>query len=570
MIVVDHDSSDNTLSLQAPSRLADVISRIPGVRVNAENGCWQGQATSALMIAIAKDLGKLQGFAPTEAATAFMQSVQDDRRNVETAKSGRVPQLDDRLYDYQHAGVWMLMQGSCLLGDEMGTGKTVMALTAARHLQGATLVVAPNSMKHRWAREAEVWFPEARTFVLHGTAKQKEAIMSEARAAWEAGERILVTVNWESLRTLSWVAGYGSQKRSKNEIEAGPLNELPWEIVIADEAHRAKDPNAKQTRALWAVSYAAEYRWALTGTPVLNTPGDLWAIGRFYDPATYSKARHRWHNRFVAFIETNWGPKDIGLNQARREEFAAWFDMRFIRRTKDEVLDLPPVTHQIRKIEMHSKQKTAYNKMVKDMIVAIDGGVLVATDPLALLTRLSQIASANPVLKDSEVVALDTPSNKVTAVLEILDEMQEDKQLVVFASSRKLIELAASELDRKGIDNVSITGAVDPALRAANVQRFQEGQVRVALVTLGAGSEGINLYAADTAVFMQRSYSYGQSLQAEARIHRIGQEADNVTIIDLVSENTIDEIVLDVLQSKGEMSEQVLRDKAREMLRSPA
>ena len=69
---------------------------------------------------------------------------------------------------------------------------------------------------------------------------------------------------------------------------------------------------------------------------------------------------------------------------------------------------------------------------------------------------------------------------------------------------------------------------------------------------------------------MQRSYSYGQSLQAEARIHRIGQEADNVTIIDLVSENTIDEIVLDVLQSKGEMSEQVLRDKAREMLRSPA
>ena len=148
--------------------------------------------------------------------------------------------------------------------------------------------------------------------------------------------------------------------------------------------------------------------------------------------------------------------------------------------------------------------------------------------------------------------------------------MQDDKQLVVFASSRKLIELAASELDRKGIDNVSITGAVDPALRAANVQRFQEGQVRVALVTLGAGSEGINLYAADTAVFLQRSYSYGQSLQAEARIHRIGQQADNVTIIDLVSENTIDEIVLDVLQSKGEMSEQVLRDRAREILRTSA
>ena len=81
--------------------------------------------------------------------------------------------------------------------------------------------------------------------------------------------------------------------------------------------------------------------------------------------------------------------------------------MRFIRRTKDEVLDLPPVTHQVRKIEMHSKQKTAYNKMVKDMIVAIGDGVL-ATDPLALLTRLSQIASATPVVEGSEVIALDT------------------------------------------------------------------------------------------------------------------------------------------------------------------
>ena len=254
------------------------------------------------------------------------------------------------------------------------------------------------------------------------------------------------------------------------------------------------------------------------------------------------------------------------MNKARESEFQAWFDLSFIRRTKDEVLDLPPVTRQVRTIELHKDQKAAYNRMVKDMIVAIGDGILVATDPLALLTRLSQIASATPVVDDGEVIALNTPSNKITAVMEILDEMDEDKQLVVFAASRKLIELCGSELDRKGISSVQITGSVDPALRAANVQRFQQGGARVALVTLGAGSEGINLYAADTAVFMQRSYSYGQSLQAEARIHRIGQEAEHVTIIDLVSEGTIDETVIDVLQSKGEMSEEVLRDAARQLL----
>jgi len=304
---------------------------------------------------------------------------------------------------------------------------------------------------------------------------------------------------------------------------------------------------------------------------VLNTPGDLWAIGRFYDPATYGDSRHKWHNQYVAYIETNWGPKDIGLRQDRKDLFEAWFDMNFVRRTKDEVLDLPPITYQTRTVEMHQKQRTAYNKMVNDLIVAIDDGVLVATDPLALLIRLSQIASATPVVSpEGEVLALDTPSNKIPALFEVLDELGEDKPVAVFAQSRKLVELAASELERKGISTAMVTGAVDPALREANVKRFERGDARVALVTLGAGSEGINFFAADTAVFLQRSYSFGQSLQAEARVHRIGQEAEHVTIIDLVSEGTVDEAVIAALQSKGEMSEQVLRDQARSLMRSKA
>jgi SNF2 family DNA or RNA helicase len=338
-------------------------------------------------------------------------------------------------------------------------------------------------------------------------------------------------------------------------------------VVIADEAHRAKDSKSKQTRALWAVAHGAGYRWALTGTPTLNTPGDLWAIGRFYDPDTYGDSRHKWHNRFVDYIETQWGPKDIGLRKDRRPEFNAWFDMTFIRRTKDEVLDLPELTYQTRELELTSKQKSAYNRMVDDMIVAVEGGVLLATDPLALLTRLSQIASATPVVDELDVVGLDLPSNKVAALLEILDEMDDDRQLVVFAQSRKLIELAEGELLRKGIGTVSITGRVKAEQRDMNVSTFQSGGARVALCTLGAGSEGINLYAADTAVFLQRSYAYGMNQQAESRIHRNGQTADKVTIIDLVSKGTLDEDVIAVLHSKAGMAEEVLRDQARQLLK---
>jgi SNF2 family DNA or RNA helicase len=546
--------------------MADVIARIPGLSAERGSDDWVGRVTPALMYAIATDLAPIEGFEASQEILETMWQMKHQRNEIDEGKR-TAPGYDDRLYGYQHAGVHMLLRGGCLLGDEMGTGKTVMALTAARQAGGAVLVVAPNSMKHRWAREAAVWYPEAVTYVLEGTAKQKQNIMDLAAEDWQQGLPVIVTVNWESIRTLSRLAPYGSTKRTDKEQEAGMLNDcISWNVVIADEAHRAKDPKSKQTRALWALGHNVRHCWALTGTPVLNTPGDLWSIGRFYDPPTYTTSRHKWHNRYVDYIETQWGPKDIGLRKDRRDEFNAWFDQTFIRRTKDEVLDLPELQYQTRELDLTSKQHAAYNRMVSDMIVAVEGGVLLATDPLALLTRLSQIASATPVVDELDVVGLSLPSNKVAALLEILDEMDEGRQVAVFAQSRKLIELAEGELNRKGISNVSITGRVTAGQRDANVTSFQDGGARVALCTLGAGSEGINLYAADTAVFLQRSYAFGQNQQAESRIHRNGQTADKVTIIDLVSKDTLDEDVISALLFKGEMSEQVLRDQARQLL----
>ncbi len=539
---------------------------MPGFR--AQGDTWSGPANFTNLVALAKDLSGLDGWTPDEAVTDLLRYNLQCAARVEHFKAEpTAPVYDERLFDYQNLGVWMLLQGGCLLGDDMGTGKTVMGLTAARQVGGNTLVVAPNSMKHTWAREAETWYPEAEAIVIHGTAKQREAQFSRAQEIVFDGIPLVVCVNWEALRTLTRLAPYGSIKLTDKDRAEGPLNRIEWLTVIADEAHRAKDAKSKQTRALWHVSKGAWYRWGLTGTPMLQSPGDLWSIGRFYDPDSYGTSRHRWHNRFVEFIDTQWGPKDIGLSVTREAEFLKTFDARWLRRLKREVNDLPSVTHQTRELEMHAKQKAAYNKMVKDMIAAIEGGILVATDPLALLTRLSQIASALPVIdSDGNVVALDTPSNKVSALLDfVADELPADESLVVASASRKLIELAGAELTRKGHEVAYITGTIDAAQRDVNVQRFQEGEVRIILCTMGAGSEGITLTRANTMVVLQRGYAYGQSKQMDARIDRIGQTSP-VTIIDFVSQGTVDENVLDVLHSKEEMAEEVLRDKARQIL----
>ena len=541
----------DTLHVAAPARVASRIGNIPGLRAARGTGEWTAPMSMALAFQLGNDFpGQLT---VDHTVNEWVDRALAPHAPVDTTES---------LYDYQHSAVrGMLDRKGFLLGDEMGTGKTVMALEAMRHA-GKTynLVVCPNSMKYRWAEEAATWFPGANVIVLDGSTKNKIAQLSPRPVT-----QTLVIVNWESLRHLTRLAGYGSVPRTPAEQEAKILNTFPWGVVVADEAHRAKDPKAKQTRALWAVSQGATYRWALTGTPVLNTPSDIWSIGKFYDPESYGPSKHAWCNRYVAFEETRWGRNDIGLRSDRKDELHAWFDLNFTRRTKDEVLDLPDITYQRRELDMTPPQRKAYKDFLDRMMSQIDEGIVVADNPLTQILRLQQAASAKLTLDSQDRVQLDTPSCKVTAVLELVDEMG-GKPLVVFAQSKKLINLVDAALSKKGIDFIRVTGDETGIERAENVTRFQNGGVPVALCTLSAGGEGINLFAADTLVFMQRSYAYGQNKQAEARVHRNGQ-TNHVTIIDLVSRGTIDEEVIEVLASKGEMAEQILRDRMRARLR---
>jgi SNF2 family DNA or RNA helicase len=367
------------------------------------------------------------------------------------------------------------------------------------------------------------------------------------------------------------LAGYGSISLSNEERTDKDFNLRAIHYVIADEAHRSKDPHAKQSRALWAVSAKSRYRWALTGTPVANSPLDLWALLHFMDPAIWS-SKQDFQDRYVFGIETNWGYEPVGWNQANKAELFRFVDLYLLRRSKEEVLpQLPEKTYERRLIEMHPKQAKAYKSMKKEMMANIDGELLTAGRNLEKLIRLSQIASAMPVIEQyqdehdqtrTKVVALEDPSNKVSTLMDILAEGGSES-VVVFAASKKLINLAEQALLKKGITYVRITGDESAEIRSIGVQQFQEGLVRVALCTFGAGSEGITLTRAATAVFLQRPWSLVQSRQAEDRIHRIGQDAEKVLIIDLVSQGTIDVGVHDALVLKGETLESVVRDAER-------
>lgn len=482
---------------------------------------------------------------------------------------------EHQLYPYQRAGTaFMGRAGVSLLADDMGLGKGPQAISTVRLLADAgldpypALIVTTNSMKFKMGEEARKWCPGASVSVVDGSAdKRRKALMPGHH---------FYCINWDTLRSHSRLTGYGSVSLTAAEKTEKELNVIPFRTIIADEAHKAKDPKAKQTRALWYLAKKAEYRIALTGTPIANRQLDLWAILHFLDPVVWS-SRSDFQDRYVSGYTADWGFVPTGWQQQSKAELFRFVDRYMLRRTKEEVLpDLPAKTYEKRVLPLTTKQASLYKSMKKELMSEVDGEFLFSGDSLTKAGRLHQIASAAPVLEKRTVIDKETgeereetfitelgkPSNKIDALLEIIEELG-TKSVVVFALSKKLINLAESELDKHKITSVRVTGDESAEIRALNIQQFQEGLAQVALCTFGAGSEGITLTKADTAVFLQRPWSLVQSRQSEDRIHRIGQVASKVLIIDLVSEGTIDVEVHNTLVSKGETLQSVTRDKER-------
>ncbi len=469
---------------------------------------------------------------------------------VEPAKSLRLaledPALmedEPNLYPFQRSGVQFLTTvKQALIADEMGSGKTVQLIRALdRQDAYPALIICPNTMKFTWQREFAVWAPDVKTIVIDGGAvgrrKQIDQIGNEKE--FQVG-----IINWESLRLHTRLAPFGSIRLSDKEKELKELNGIPWAAVVADEAHRAKEPKSKQTRALWAVSRNAQIRYAATGTPIANQPAELWSIMNFVAPLDFA-AKSKFVDRYCMLSWNTFGGMDIvGIKPEMRDEFAAILDPRMIRRLKSVVLPhLPPKVYVQRDAPMTAKQKKVYKQMTDQMLAELKGGdVVAATNGLVRMTRLSQFASAFAEVDEEGKVKLAEPSNKLTALMEILDEA-EGEQVVVFAESRQLIELAAIKLDKAKISFGEIHGNVPPEVRQLNIDAFQAGDLRVMLVTMGAGGEGITLTAARIAVFLQRSWSlndYSHSMVAGGleEISYVTRETPEISLMILLDTNS--------------------------------
>lgn len=564
---------------------SELIGQVPGIRWHEERRVWRCPVNWTACIQLRGIFGDRLTVGQSLADWSQREHGQRVKPSLELrdlTEFGSTPaSFFGGLFPFQAVGVeWMLTAGSGLLADEMGGGKTIQALTVLESLGAQAfpaLVICPNSVKFNWEREAGIWSPLANTYVVHGSATERRRIIEKA-----AGDPFaLVVINLEATRTLSKLAGYGSQalrrctscggkdpkiKSTGCEAHVKELNRIPWRTVICDEAHRIKDPNAKQTRAVWALGQQTTVarRYALTGTPLANNPSDLWSVMHFVDHVEYP-VKSKFIGRYCLAAYGTYGGMEIkGLHPDTKAEFYKFFDPRFRRMPKALVLQqLPPKQQSTRYVELAPKQLKAYKTFEKEgAVFQPDGSLLIAPNDLELRLRLLQLSSA--ALEDTpDGWRMYDPSPKVDEVLLILEEMG-DRPLAVAAYHKQLINLLAARLDKDKISYGLVTGDQKDFERELAIRDFQAGKLRVLAFTMATGGTGITLTAANTIVRMQRSWSMIDNKQTEDRVHRIGSEIhDSVHVIDIVSRETVEEQQLITLLEKSARLEEIARDREK-------
>jgi SNF2 family DNA or RNA helicase len=582
-VSVDIDAQGEHILISADWRYKELCKSLPGASWSASEQVWRVPLSWTTCLALRSTFRSDLEIKPTLGAWAANQletriTPANNLRELETYEG------DEVLFPHQRAGVAFLATAKrALLADEPGLGKTAQAIRALKELNDRgeevfpILIVCPNTLKNNWAREFARWWPDVTTQVIKGSAVQR-------KKQFEQPAQIFI-INWESLRSHSRLSPYGSisltrcracggqdEKISENrcEVHLRELNNFKFKAVVADEIHRSKDPKSKQSRALWSASGTSEIRFALTGTPIANNVVDLWSILHWISPKDWP-SKTKWIDRMVdVMLNAFGGMMVLGVKPQMQDEFYNSVNPYMRRMLKKVVLpNLPPVLKERRDVEMSTKQKKAYEQMRDLMISELESGdTLAAPSVLTQTIRLLQFASSYATIATNEVTGepravLDAPSCKIDALMDDIENGDfGDDSVAVSAVSKQLINLLSAELTKKKISHGLITGDQDEDERQKAIDDFQSGAIKWILFTAQAGGVGITLTSARRLIMLQRPWSLVDYKQVLDRVHRIGSEIhDSIVITDYVTEGTIEERVIQVLETKADNFEQIVKDK---------
>ena len=419
-----------------------------------------------------------------------------------------------------------------ILADDMGLGKTLQTLAhlllekEQGRLHNPCLVVAPTSLMFNWRQEAAKFAPALKVLVLQGG--QRKALFDSIH------EYDLVLTTYPLL--------------SRDE-QALLANE--YYMLILDEAQIVKNPKSKAARVLR--KFQAQYRLCLTGTPLENHLGELWALFDFLLPGLLG-SESQFKRRYRRPIEEESDTRASECLQARVRPFV-------LRRSKETVVsELPPKSEFIHTVVMGEEQQGLYETIRISMLKKVRDAIAQTGVSQCRILVLDALMKLRQVCCDPRLVSLESANNiqesaKLEALMSMLPVMLEDgRRILLFSQFTSMLSLIELALQKANIKYSKLTGQTKN--REQVVDSFQGGEVSLFLISLKAGGTGLNLTAADTVIHYDPWWNPAAERQATDRAHRIGQDKP-VFVYKFITEGTVEERILKMQEQKQALADEI-------------
>jgi SNF2 family DNA or RNA helicase len=466
-------------------------------------------------------------------------------KNFQGIENSPLPSgLQAQLRDYQQKGLnWLQFlreyHFAGILADDMGLGKTVQTLAhlllekESGRMDKPCLIIAPTSLMSNWRREAERFTPDLTVLILQGAERKQRFEHIE-------GHDLILTT-------------YPLLPRDEEVLLA-----REYHYLILDEAQVIKNPKSQAARIVRRIN--TRHRLCLTGTPMENHLGELWAQFDFLMPGFLGDN--------ALFKKVYRTPIEVHGDAQQRERLSSRLEPFMLRRSKQEVADeLPEKTEIIRSVPLLDKQAALYEsirismeKKVRDAIAekGLGRSHIMILDALLKL-RQTCCDPRTLSLKEAQKVK---QSAKLDLLMEMLPEMlEEGRRILVFSQFTKMLGLIETELKSENITYTKLTGQTRK--RDVAIEQFKSGAADVFLISLKAGGVGLNLTEADTVIIYDPWWNPAVESQAADRAHRIGQNKA-VFVYKLITEDTVEEKILAMQERKRALAESIYQGGKKE------
>jgi len=442
-----------------------------------------------------------------------------------------------------------------ILADEMGLGKTIQTIALLLHLQerkgnqGPHLIVAPKSTLPNWQAEFGRFAPSFRVHLLAGDLGEREAELAALRFDASRGLPTACVTNYEQMHRNEW------------------LLRNPWQLVIVDEGHRLKNPETVLHHKM--VQLSCRMRLLLTGTPLQNNVGELWALLHYLLPELFTCSMD-----FAAWFA---GPFrgipgmnefDVRLDPEQEHKVVALLHQMLspflLQRLKAETLAdrLPPRVEATVRVPLSAWQREAYRDLERRTVRLLSSSGVVSSEQVNnALMQLRKI-SLHPYLFQ-EAYAKDEGLFRTSGKAEVLDRLlpklvRFGHKVLIFSQFTSVLDILEDLLAWRGIASVRLDGQVPHKSRRERLERFAaDPALSVFLLSARAGGLGLNLQAADTVILFDLDWNPQNDKQAVARVHRVGQTRE-VRVIRLVTHSAVERLMEQRCQEKLEMESKVM------------